>query len=104
MSRMATKPSPLRTCSPSRTRWQKRQSDDTDDSLLGDGGRAGTHELPYRAVNEPRRVVVAVAAPRTVEEDDVLRPQLGPPPLGARHAGEGAQARAALPLGRRGHR
>ena len=60
----ATKPSAARTWSPSRTSVQKRQSSGSADPLLGDRRAADAHELADRRVDEPRRVVVAVAAAR----------------------------------------
>src|SRR5512133_1968993 len=72
MSFTATKPSPLRTWSPSRTSLQKRQSSGSEDPLLRHGSAAHAHELADRCVHEPRRVVVAVPAPGAVDEDDVF--------------------------------
>src|SRR5947209_15021804 len=74
MSLIATKPSSALTWSPSRYRLQKRQSSCGvgKDPLLGDGLCADMHQFADRRVDEPRRVVVAVAAPRTVDEHDVL--------------------------------
>ena len=73
MSRIATKPSATGTWSPSRTSVQKRQRQ-AQDTLFGDGRPANGDELAHRRVDEPGRVVVAVAAAGTVDEDDVLAP------------------------------
>src|SRR3954453_12337718 len=53
---------------------QKRQSSRCfgKDSLLCDGRRAHADERADRGINKPGRVVVAVAAPGPVDEDDVL--------------------------------
>src|SRR5215470_19066150 len=76
MSRMATKPSPSCTWSPSRTSVQKRQSSGSPDPLLGDRGATNADEIADGAVDEPRRIVVAVAATGPVDEDDVLATEL----------------------------
>src|SRR6187551_715741 len=92
MSSMATNPSPALTCSPSRTSLQKRQSGcDANDSLLGDVVRLHPHELPLRAVDEPGRIVVAVASPRTVDQHRLLVSELSGPPATARLRREGAE-------------
>src|ERR687896_1055192 len=71
MSATATKPSASSRCSPSATNVQKRHSGcDTDDPLLGDGASTHPDQLPDRPVDEPRRVVVSVAAAGPVDEDD----------------------------------
>src|ERR1017187_7563408 len=72
MSLIATKPSARWTWSPSRTSMQNRQSSGCGgkDPLLGDTGRAHADELSDRRVDEPRRVVVAVAAAWAVDEHD----------------------------------
>src|SRR5438067_8926396 len=102
MSRMATNPSVFATWSPSRYSRQKRQSSGSEDSLLGDRPRAHAHELADRSVEEPRRIVVAVAAPGPVDEDDVLRAELGAPPGERCRVRGGTQTRAAVLLhGRR---
>src|SRR5438874_639181 len=82
MSSIATKPPALRTWSPSRKSRQKRQSDDTDDPLLTNGGRSRTHELTNGCIagQEPGGVVVPVAATRAVDQDVVLRSELRAPP------------------------
>src|SRR5689334_9138406 len=94
MSRMATNPSASWTWSPSRTSWQNRQSSGSADPLLGHLGAAHVHELADRRVDEPRRVVVAVAASRAVDEDDVLAAELPAPAGEARHLRRLAQGRA----------
>src|SRR3954447_6264343 len=98
MSRIATKPSAALTWSPSRTSVQKRQSSrgSGKDPLRGDALRTHVHELADRRVDEPRRVVVAVAASRPVDEHDVLG--LARPAAEAQLVRERAQARAALLL------
>src|SRR4051812_12700746 len=74
MSRIATKPSAACTWSPSRTRLQKRQSScgSGKDPLLRHGVGAHRDELADGSIDEPRRVVVAVAAAGPVDEHDVL--------------------------------
>ena len=74
------------------------------DPLLGHGCAANADELPNRGVDEPRRVVVAVAAAGTVDEDDVVAADLRRPARAAGLVRERAQARAALALHRRRHR
>ena len=66
MSRIATNPSAACTWSPSATSRQNRQfsGGDGKDALLGDSDGARVQELADLAVDEPRRVVVAVAAAR----------------------------------------
>src|SRR4029079_14746257 len=86
MSRIATKPSTACTWSPSRTSVQKRQSSGSANPLLRDLGAANAHELAHRRVDEPRRVVVAVAAAGPVDEHDVLAPALLAPAVEARPA------------------
>ena len=84
MSLIATNPSPRCTWSPSRTSVQKRQSSRCGgkDSLLGDRGGPNADELADRRVDEPRRVVVAVAAAGPVDEHDVVLPSFAlPAPL-----------------------
>src|SRR6478752_5587501 len=83
ISRSATNPSVLWTCSPSRKSLQKRQSSGSDDPLLGDRRSAHPDQLADVAADEPRRVVVAVAAARAVDEHDVAAPDLGAPVLQA---------------------
>src|SRR5215207_4201633 len=103
MSFTATKPSPSRTWSPSATSLQKRQSGcDTDNPLFAHLDRADADELTDGRVDEPRRVVVAVAPSRAVDEDDVRRPYLLAPATPACLARCRAQSRASFLLhGRR---
>src|SRR6266545_5050961 len=98
MSAIATKPSALRTCSPSRTSLQKRQSLRATDALLCHFGRTDSDKLTDRAIDEPRRVVVAVAAARPVDEDCVLGADLRFPALPARLSRDGAEPRSPLLL------
>src|SRR6266576_1117816 len=72
MSRIATNPSVFATWSPSRTSSQKRQSSGSENSLLGDARSADTDELADGCSDEPRRVVVSVAAAGAIDEDDVI--------------------------------
>src|SRR5436305_14505437 len=72
MSCSAAKPSALATWSPSRASRQKRQSSGSEYPLLRDGRAADADELADRRVDEPRRIVVAVAAAGAVDQDDVL--------------------------------
>ena len=106
MSLIATNPSALRTWSPSATSWQNRQSDDTDDALLRDLRRSSPDELPdrRRALDEPRRVVVAVAPARAIDEHRILRPELRPPTALARSLRCRAEPGAAVLLDRRRNR
>ena len=66
------------------------------DPLLGDGRRADADELADRRVDEPRRVVVAVAAAGSVDEHDVLAAELALPAAQrrARARARGARRRA----------
>src|ERR1044072_5910880 len=98
MSWMATKPSPACTWSPSRTSSQKRQSSGSADPLLGDLGAADADEVAHPAVDEPRRIVVAVAATRPVDEDDVLAPEFPAPADEGGDGGRLREPRAPLPL------
>src|SRR5262245_63265459 len=89
MSLTATNPCVCATCSSSRTSPQKRQSSrcDSEDPLLTDGGGADADELADSGVDEERRVIVAVAATRTVDEHHVLGPDLGVPATSLQLAG-----------------
>src|SRR5262245_36953938 len=98
MSLIATKASPSWTCSPSRTSWQNRQSSGSADPLLRHLGGPHPDELADRRLDEPRRVVVAVAPTGAVDEDDVLAPELLAPAGETGHSRRLAQARASLPL------
>src|SRR5215470_12836303 len=79
MSRIATKPSAALTCSPSRNSLQKKQFSASDDPLLRDGRSADADELADLPAHEPRRVVVAVAAARPVDENEVVTLELRAP-------------------------
>src|SRR6266511_2201468 len=73
MSSTATKPSALFTWSPSTTSLQKTQSGrDAMDAFGGHGVGASRDEDAYGSVDEPRRIVVAVSAPRAVDEYDEI--------------------------------
>src|SRR5439155_1348008 len=103
MSRTATNPSVSATWSPSRYSLQKRQSSGSEDSLLRDRLRAHAHELADGSVHEPRRIVVPVAAAGSIDEDDVLGPELGAPARERRRVGGRAEPRAAFLLHGRGN-
>src|SRR5580765_5553895 len=81
MSLIATNPRVFATYVPSRTMSQNRQSSGGDgkDSLLRDGFGADADELSDGRLDEKRRVVVAVAAARTVDENDVGAAELRVP-------------------------
>src|SRR5947208_581455 len=100
MSRMATKPSVAATWSPSRARRQKRQSSGSDDPFVPHFGTSDAHERANRSLDEPRRVVVAVAPAGTVDEDDVLPADLRQPPGATGRVRAGAKPRAPLLLHR----
>src|SRR5262249_37341634 len=74
MSLIATKPLPWCTYAPSRAMLQKRQSSCCfgKDPLLGDAGGTDPDERSDRGLDEPRRIVVAVPAPGTVDEHGVV--------------------------------
>src|SRR6187397_2733921 len=93
MSRIATKPSVFATGYPWWKSVQKRQSSGSEDPLPGDGASRDGDELPERAVDEPGRVVGAVAAAGPVDEDDVLAPDLRRPPGTTGLLGERSQPR-----------
>src|SRR3954451_14249949 len=97
-SRTATKPSAARTWSPSRPSWQKRQTSGSENPLLGHAARPDADELADLASHQPRRIVVAVPAPRAVDEADVLAPDLRAPSLEARNHRVLTQALAAFAL------
>src|SRR5262249_33607308 len=102
MSRIATTPGPLRTWSPSRYSWQKRQSSGSEDPFLRDACGAHADELTDGGVDEPRGVVVAVSATRTVDEHEILASDLCLPACKRCGVGGRAQAGAAVLLhGRR---
>src|SRR5690349_5092952 len=98
MSRMATKPSEELTWSPSRKSWQKRQSSGSENPLLRDRSPKHGNELADLAAQEPRRVVVAVTAARSIDEDEILAADLRAPAFEAGEARLLAQAGAPLPL------
>src|SRR6185436_9163747 len=99
MSSTATNPSAALTCSPSRTSVQKRQSGcEANDSLLRDVVGPYADELTLRRLDEPRRVVVAVASARPVDEDGFFAAQLPGPPPPAGFGGESTEPHAPLLL------
>src|SRR5437868_6086204 len=100
MSWIATNPFDLATYVPSRTMSQNKQVSrgNGKDPLLGDGLRTYADELPQRRVDEERRVVVAVAAARPVDQDDVFAAELAAPAPLLELARECAQARTAVLL------
>src|SRR5205814_2502501 len=101
MSRIATRPSVAATWSPSRTSLQKRQSGSGSmDPLLRHGRGAHADERANRqiVVDEPGRVIVAVAAADTVDEHVVLALELRAPVREARGVRRRTHAGAALLL------
>src|SRR4029077_6726404 len=102
MSSIARSPSPrLTIVAGSSPAWilQKMQSGSrSKDPLLRHRRTADSDEFPNRRVDEPRRVVVAVAAARAVDEDDVLGTDLLAPAAHARVVRERAQPGAPLLL------
>src|SRR4051794_2939704 len=102
MSLIAAKPSALCTNCPSRASEQNKQSSRCcgTDPLLGHRFGADTDDLADRGVDEPRSVVVAVAAAGAVDEHHVAL--LRSPALEAQLVRQRAQARTTLLLhGRR---
>src|SRR5437867_10653915 len=97
-SSSATKPSVSATCFPSRKSRQKRQSSVGNQTLLGHRGRPNADERADLAADEPRRVVVAVAATGPVDQHLVLAAELRVPAAAAELGGKRAQARPALLL------
>src|SRR5206468_1558087 len=104
MSCSAAKPSALATWSPSRASRQKRQSSGSEYPLLRDGRAADADELADRRVDEPRRIVVAVAAAGAVDQDDVLPADLAAPALETRVVRRLTEPRAPFTLHGDGHR
>src|SRR2546421_10243923 len=103
MSRTATNPSVSATWSPSRYSLQKRQSSGSEYSLLRDRLRAHAHQLADGSVHEPRRIVVAVAAAGSIDEDDVLGPELAAPAFERRRLGGRTKPSTAFLLHGRGN-
>src|SRR5438309_11437479 len=68
MSRTATKPGAVCTCSPSRTSSQNKQSSGSEDPVLGHGSRAHGYELSHLGPHDPGRIVVALAPARPVHQ------------------------------------
>ena len=66
----------------------------SEHALFGDRGAADTDELADRRVDQPRRVVVAVAAAGTIDEHDVVGADLLTPAREARLVGCSARRRA----------
>src|SRR3954471_8478695 len=106
MSLIATKPFALCRYAPSFAMLQNRQPSCCfgTDALLARGRRANTHERADRRFDQPRRIVVAVAASRAVDEHRVLGADLALPAREAQLVREGAQPCATLLLHRRRHR
>src|SRR5512133_4277086 len=104
MSSIATKPSASRTWSPSLYSRQNRQSSGSEDPLLRDGPRADRDELADRRIDQPGRIVVAVAAAGAIDEHDVIRAELRAPALDARGVRDRAQPRPPVLLERRRNR
>src|SRR5271154_2512206 len=100
MSLIATNPSVLATWSPSRTRRQNRQSSggDGNDALLGETNGLDTDELADRCIDQERRVVVAVAPARAVDQHEILRAELRLPTSPLELMPERTEARAAFAL------
>src|SRR5262245_1784275 len=100
MSRIATNPSAACTWSPSATSRQNRQfsSCDGKDPLLRDSDRAGFQQLSDVAVDEPRRVVVAVPTAGPADEHAVGRPDPRLPATERELLRERAEARGTLLL------
>src|SRR2546429_9607220 len=101
MPLIATNQSALRTGAPTLTSRQKSQSSGSEDPLLRDPCRTDADELADRSVDQPRRVVVSVAAPWAIDEHEVLAAELRAPASEARPVRKGPQTRAALFLDRR---
>src|ERR1700687_2602716 len=85
---------------------QKRQSSrgDGKDTLRSDCVRAHLNELPDRRVEKERRIVVAVASSRAVDEHEVALAELRTPAAPFELARESAKSRAPLLLGGRVNR
>src|SRR6476619_1717305 len=102
MSSIARSPSPRFTTvagsSPASILQTMQSGSRSEDPLLRHRRTADSDELANRSVDEPRRVVVAVAAARAVDEDDVLGTDLLAPAPHARVVRERAQPRAPLLL------
>src|SRR6266487_6542526 len=98
MSRIATNPSVFATWSASRTSLQKRQSSGSENSLLGDARSADADELADGCSDEPRRVVVPVAAAGAIDEDDVICADLLMPACETRCFRRCAQPGAPIPF------
>src|SRR5947208_15432817 len=81
MSLIATNPFAWCTYAPSRAMSQKRQPSRCfgKHTLLGHAHTAHGDELAHRSVDQPRRVVVAVTAARSVDEHGVRRADLRVP-------------------------
>src|SRR6266516_177378 len=102
MSLIATNPFARCTYEPSRAMLQNRQPSRCfgTDSLLGHTCATHRDELPDRRVDEPGRVVVAVASAWPVDEHRVDSADLALPAAQAELVGERTQARPALLLDR----
>src|SRR5436309_3335537 len=104
MSCSAAKPSAFATWSPSRARRQKRQLSGSEDPSFRDGCAADADELADRRVDEPRRIVVTVAAAGAVDEDDVVAADLAAPALETCVVRSLTEPRASFALHGRRHR
>src|SRR4029079_770372 len=71
---------------------------DGKDPLLRDTDGSRMQKLSDLAVDEPRRVVVAVATARPIDEDAIGAPDLRHPAAARKLVGERAQAGAAFSL------
>src|SRR3954452_14959837 len=105
MSLIATNPFALCRYAPSLAMLQNRQPSCCfgTNALLARGRRANTYERTDGRLDQPRRIVVAVAASRAVDEHCVLGADLALPVRQAQLVREGAQPCATLLLHRRGH-
>src|SRR5262245_58095276 len=103
MSLIATNPFAWCTYAPSRAMSQKRQPSSrfAKNTLLHHARATHRHELADRSVDQPRRVVVAVAAARPVDEHRVGRADLRVPAADAELVRERAQPRSPFLLDRR---
>src|SRR3954452_4215870 len=100
MSSIATNPFALCRYVPACAMLQNRQPSCGfgTDPLLRHLRRARSHEGTHRCIDEPRRVIVAVAAPGPVHEHLLRRTELRPPPARAQLVRERAEPPATLLL------
>src|SRR5262245_17673620 len=108
MSSIATKPSARLTtvagASPATILQKMQSASGSDDPFLRDGRSADSDEGADRRVDEPGRVIVAVAATRTIDQYEVLAPDLLAPAPSACRIGLRPQPRSSLALDRLRHR